>query len=79
MGLLAGGFRTGDKVVSLIVHVGSNGHVNIGEIGIAKGPAADQSAADASDRVNCAFPSCGNIDMLAAKLRLLGCSISGLN
>ena len=48
---LAGGYRKGDRVMSLIAH----GKVQKGDVGTVVGPCADNAAADKTDRVHVDF------------------------
>mmetsp|Transcript_31162 Transcript_31162/g.57094 ORF Transcript_31162/g.57094 Transcript_31162/m.57094 type:complete len:579 (+) Transcript_31162:2-1738(+) len=55
--VLAGGFVSGDLVVSLLDH---EGYMSRGDLGTVLGPCADPSASKAADRVSVAFQPSGN-------------------
>ena len=57
---LAGGFRVGDRVVSLIKHAG----VVRGDMGTVIGPCADTKASDPKDRVEVSFEAKTSLNML---------------
>eukprot|EP01047_Picozoa_sp_COSAG01_P050890 COSAG01_NODE_5190_length_4422_cov_4.461022_1_plen_776_part_10 len=64
---LAGGYKVGDKVVSLITFssAGVNGgSVQVGDEGTVKGPSSSFDATDADQRMNCVFPAHNGVNVL---------------
>ena len=58
---LAGGFRKGDRVVSMVAHSDVHGELKVGDMGAVEGPCSNSGFLDARERLHCSFRNITNV------------------